>query len=84
MTGDRPATPEDRARYRRFVKENHPDVGGDPATFIAGLAAQRSPAQVPDRYDAPVVIVPKHYRIRLRARRLWQRLRHPDRRIQIR
>lgn len=75
MTGNRPVTAEQRARYRRFVKENHPDVGGDPARFVAGLAAQRSPARAPDRYDAPVVIMIKRHRIRLRARRLWRRLR---------
>ena len=80
MTGNRPTTPEDRARYRRFVKKNHPDVGGDPATFVAGLAVQRISGRVPEwddtaRYDAPVVIVPKHHRIRLLAGRLWRRLR---------
>lgn len=75
MTGHRPTTPEDRARYRRFVKENHPDVGGDLATFVAGLAARRDPAPVPDRYDAPVVIVPRRHWLRLLARRLRRRLR---------
>ena len=28
-----------RARRREFVRTHHPDHGGDPATFITGLAA---------------------------------------------
>ncbi|MGV9299875.1 hypothetical protein [Amycolatopsis sp. NPDC003676] len=27
----------DKAAYRRFVRTHHPDVGGDPAEFAAGL-----------------------------------------------
>lgn len=75
MTGDRPTNPHDLARYRRFVKEHHPDVGGDPAAFVAGIATHWSPGRGADRYDAPVVIVPKYYRIRRLPGRLWQRLR---------
>jgi curved DNA-binding protein CbpA len=83
MTGDRPATSQDRARYRRFVKEHHPDVGGDPATFVAGLAAQRSAGTGTDRYDAPVVIGSPRRRMRL-VRRLWRRLRGPYARSRVR
>lgn len=28
-------------RYRAFVRSHHPDVGGDPETFTAGLAELR-------------------------------------------
>ncbi|RZQ61353.1 hypothetical protein [Amycolatopsis suaedae] len=48
------------SEQRAFVRAHHPDVGGDPAEFIAGLArlrAQASPPR-PDRFDAPVVFVP--------------------------
>lgn len=45
--------PEDRAAYRRFVRAHHPDVGGDPEVFAAGLAELRGSAD--DRFDAPVV-----------------------------
>ncbi len=57
---------EARARYRRFVKEHHPDVGGDPEVFAAGidhfrseqLRAARRKARDPDaRYDAPIVVL---------------------------
>ncbi|WP_037366435.1 hypothetical protein [Amycolatopsis orientalis] len=29
----------DKAAYRRFVRTHHPDVGGDPDEFAAGLRA---------------------------------------------
>ncbi|GAY10542.1 hypothetical protein [Pseudonocardia sp. N23] len=46
-------TPEERAAYRAFVRENHPDRGGDPAAFVAGLAAMRDrPASPRPRHDA--------------------------------
>lgn len=35
-------TPEERAAYRAFVRDNHPDRGGDPDAFVAGLAALRA------------------------------------------
>ncbi|MBN9107882.1 MAG: hypothetical protein J0I34_03775 [Pseudonocardia sp.] len=35
-------TPEERAAYRAFVREHHPDRGGDPDAFVAGLAAMRA------------------------------------------
>ena len=57
---------EARARYRRFVREHHPDVGGDPEVFAAGIArlrseqlrAARGQAGYSDaRYDAPIVVL---------------------------
>ncbi len=39
-----------RSDFREFVRTHHPDVGGDPATFVAGLAAYR-PAVI--RADDP-------------------------------
>ena len=61
-------SPEERAAYRAFVREHHPDRGGDPDAFVAGLARFRAgpagrPAPGDDepdddaRYDAPVEIV---------------------------
>jgi hypothetical protein len=55
---------QERAAYRAFVRENHPDRGGDPEVFVAGLARFRSgpdgdhelPIDDP-RFDAPVEIV---------------------------
>jgi hypothetical protein len=45
-------TPEERA----FVKEHHPDRGGDPDAFVAGLEALRRPPSEPldPRFDRPV------------------------------
>jgi hypothetical protein len=33
---------ERRRARRAYVRRNHPDVGGDPAAFAAGLAALRT------------------------------------------
>jgi hypothetical protein len=66
VTGGRRETDE----YRAFIRAHHPDRGGDPAEFAAGLAALRarraadsrcSDSRCADsrcadsRYDAPVV-----------------------------
>ena len=67
-------TPEQRAAYRSFVRTHHPDRGGDPEVFRAGLARYRALAAGHDpdagagtrphdryddrRYDAPIEIVP--------------------------
>lgn len=56
MTGPLPDprwTAEERAAYRAFVREHHPDRGGDPEVFVAGLARFRGP---PD--PAPAEVVP--------------------------
>ena len=56
-------TPEERAAYRAFVREHHPDRGGDPDAFVAGLARFRDDPQRDDprwddpRWDAPVEVV---------------------------
>lgn len=72
-----------RAAYREFVRTHHPDVGGDPDEFIAGLdefrgrLAVRTDAAPDDpRFDAPVVVVTHHlgHRLLLRVGR-WARRR---------
>jgi hypothetical protein len=73
VTGPRPdpgRAAEERAAYRAFVREHHPDRGGDPEVFIAGLARFRTsgppggsgpawdePGWDDPRWDAPVEIV---------------------------
>lgn len=64
-----PTPAEDgRAAFRAFVREHHPDRGGDIEVFVAGLARFRagaSPGAAPlstgvdagARYDAPVEVV---------------------------
>jgi hypothetical protein len=93
MTGaDEPGTPgtgsapDPRAALRAFVRTHHPDVGGDPEAFRAGLAAHRAAlrpggggsalAADDPRLDAPIVVVrggPIH-RIGRLGRRLARRV----------
>ncbi|MCI2419889.1 hypothetical protein MOQ72_20795 [Saccharopolyspora sp. K220] len=67
-----------RAAIRAFVRANHPDVGGDPAVFAAGLAAlraaQRGEPRPRDRYDAPIEVVdrPRGVRGLLHRVRAWR------------
>lgn len=72
-----------RAAFRAFVRTHHPDVGGDPDEFMAGLA-EFSRAGVPEadpddpRYDAPIsfVVSPKGV---ARVRQWRRRRRRPPR-----
>lgn len=53
-------TPQERAEFREFVRTHHPDRGGDPDVFVAGLARfSARPEQAPQaaRYDAPIEVV---------------------------
>ena len=82
---------QERAAYRAFVRENHPDRGGDPDRFVTGLARFRAdaaragsvPAEPPDdpRFDAPVEVVaplPFPVRVGVALIRTWHR-RHNQR-----
>jgi hypothetical protein len=70
-----------RAEIRAFVRANHPDVGGDPETFAAGLARLRDGAPRDDsRFDAPIVVRPGGARgVLLRFRTWWLRRHRPSR-----
>jgi len=71
----------DRRAYLAFVREHHPDRGGDVDVFVAGLAefqarraSTRSADQALSRYDAPVVVVVRPRGVRAviaRMRRWW-------------
>jgi hypothetical protein len=72
---------EERAAYRAFVRENHPDRGGDPEVFVAGLARFREAGIGEDdpRYDAPVEVVrplPFPVRVGVALIRTWHRRRN--------
>ncbi|SFS66805.1 hypothetical protein [Saccharopolyspora flava] len=79
--------PATRAEIRAFVRENHPDVGGDPEAFAAGLARLR--ARLPDdardddpRFWAPIVVEVRPRGVRgllHRARCRWRRHHAPPR-----
>ena len=73
---------EERARFRAFVREHHPDRGGDPETFVAGLAGFGTAATPVDpgpddrRFDAPVEVVgslPLPVRVGVALIRTWRR-----------
>ena len=83
---------QERDAYRAFVREHHPDRGGDPDVFIAGLArfrAEQQPDPVDDaaddpRFDAPVEVVaplPFPVRVGVALIRTWHR-RRDHRRVQ--
>jgi hypothetical protein len=72
---------EERAAYRAFVRENHPDRGGDPEVFVAGLARFREAGYGEDdpRFDAPVEVVrplPFPVRVGVALIRTWHRRRN--------
>jgi hypothetical protein len=78
---------QERAAYRAFVRDHHPDRGGDPDAFVAGLARFRAcraepepePADDP-RFDAPVEVVtplPFPVRVGVALIRTWHRRRNP-------
>jgi hypothetical protein len=46
---------ESRRRRREFIRTNHPDRGGDPEVFIAGLCA--FPERGPDCGPLPTVVI---------------------------
>lgn len=72
---------QERAAYRAFVRENHPDRGGDPDTFVAGL--ERLKAADDARYDTPIEVVrplPVPVRLAIALIRTVRRQRH--RRVQ--
>jgi hypothetical protein len=68
---------EERAAYRAFVREHHPDRGGDPEVFAAGLARFKE-ADDP-RFDAPIEVVkpmPFPVRVGVALIRTWHRRRN--------
>jgi hypothetical protein len=88
IRADRPddgRSPEERSAFRAFVRDHHPDRGGDPEAFAAGLARFRStpdgPGAPPDagepaRPDGPL---PFPVRVGVALIRTWRRRRdRPD------
>jgi hypothetical protein len=78
-------TDDERTARRAYIREHHPDRGGDPDAFIAGLrrwhGGRRTPSGEPDKsgeIDEIVVI----RRSRGRWLRTWWRRRRSSRRNQ--
>jgi hypothetical protein len=79
-----PVNAEDRARFRAFVRAHHPDRGGDPEVFVAGLArfgtdgSPARPGTEERRFDGPVEVVgplPFPVRVGVALIRTWRRQR---------
>jgi hypothetical protein len=71
-----------RAAIRAFVRAHHPDVGGDPAEFIAGLEKLRRQQETGEdstRYDAPVTFMVNPKGVAGRVRRWRDRRRRSPR-----
>ncbi len=73
-------TPDERAAYRAWLRANHPDMGGDPEAFAAGLESWRGRERrrrvvhgevvAVRRRSGPIALVGRWRARRLRARRL--------------
>lgn len=54
------ATEDDRAARRAYIRDHHPDRGGDPDEFVAGLrrwdGGRRTPPGDRDDRREPIVI----------------------------
>ena len=61
-----------RRRRREWIKAHHPDQGGDPGRFIAGLAGLDTPAPAPSTAGRPTVY---------RSRSPWRRARRMARAV---
>ncbi|MFC6886631.1 MULTISPECIES: hypothetical protein [Actinomadura] len=68
---ERPRTAEERAAFRAWVRAHHPDVGGDPEEFAAGLRSFRRPA----RHGRAAVSVVRRRRWPASAVSRWRRRR---------
>ena len=64
----------DRGAFAAWVRVNHPDVGGDPAEFAAGLVRWRAAGHTA---DMPVCVFRSRHGLWLVARWLRRRRRGP-------
>jgi hypothetical protein len=64
-------------RRRKFVREHHPDLGGDPETFIAGMRAFE--AEQAPRMPAVTVVIIKREKWPARLISAARRRRHRGR-----
>jgi hypothetical protein len=72
------------ARRRAFIREHHPDRGGDPGAFIAGLRAldaERGRGSVP---PPPVLVVRRRAWIVRKASAAARRVRYGPRPARVR
>jgi hypothetical protein len=80
-------TPEERSAFRAFVREHHPDRGGDPEVFAAGMArfSTSAPAPQPENRAGPadppvdLAALPFPVRVGVALIRTWHHHRHTSR-----
>ena len=74
---------ETQRRRRQFIRAHHPDRGGDPDAFIAGLRSFDSGSESSAREPLPGVVIVRRraWRIRLAAAAMkrWGLVRQPPR-----
>jgi hypothetical protein len=72
------------ARRRAFIREHHPDRGGDPAAFIAGLRALDAERELGSRPLPKVVVVRRRPWPVRKATTVVRRLRYGPRPSRVR
>lgn len=71
-----PEDPAARRAVREFARRHHPDAGGDPAVFAAGIERIRrgsAATRRPGDFDGPVFFVSRPAGLITRLRRWWAR-----------
>ncbi len=75
-----PEDPAARRAVREFARRHHPDAGGDPAVFTAGIERLRGSVVTrrPGDFDGPVFFIRRPAGLITRLRR-WQARRNRTR-----
>jgi hypothetical protein len=82
-SGSEDGAREAARRRREFIRENHPDRGGDAESFIAGLRAMEA-GQAPEDPLPRVMVVPRQRWPRKLAAAAVRRLRHESKPPRVR
>jgi hypothetical protein len=73
-----------RERRRAFIRQQHPDRGGDPGAFIAGLRALDAQGEQASEPPPPVIVVRRRPWPVRRASAVVRRLRYGPRPPRVR
>ncbi|OLT13265.1 hypothetical protein BJF78_22255 [Pseudonocardia sp. CNS-139] len=69
----------EKSEFREFVREHHPDRGGDPDAFVAGMARFAAPAGAPEPArpadSVDMAALPYPVRVGVALIRTWHQLR---------
>jgi len=75
---------ESRRRRRDFIRAHHPDGGGDPETFIAGLRAFSAESETDTEPLPEVVVIRRRAWLLRQGANLARRLRYGPRPPRVR